>query len=280
MSAVAYLVDTLVWARRILREQPRSGRGSLLLLYFKIRTKLLCRRFLQDSSLRKEVIFGFPVECTDYGSLVFVFEEVFVRRDYEFVAASDRPLVLDCGSNIGLALLFFKRLYPEARVIAFEPSAVTFELLARNVSANGLNGVELHNVALHEAAGERTLYEDTAHPGSGKNSLYADRAGGSPSRVKAMPLSEFVRERVDFLKMDIEGAEEGVLQELAQSGRLKLVQQMVIEYHHHINPREDRLSHILRLMEENGFGYQLRVAPDESFSRETFQDLLIYAYQK
>src|SRR5208282_715351 len=172
----------------------------------------------------------------------FLFEEIFLRRDYEFVAPSERPLIVDCGSNIGVALLFFKRLYPKARVVAFEPSAATFGALERNVAANGLQDVELHNVALHEAAGELTLYEDPAHPGSGKNSLQAERAGGRPCVVDARPLSEFVCERVDFLKMDIEGAEEGVLAELAQSGRLKLVQQMVIEYHHHINPREDRLS--------------------------------------
>ena len=124
------------------------------------------------------------------------------------------------------------------------------------------------------------FYEHEDFPGSGKNSLRPERAGRRSRPVEARPLSEFIRERVDFVKMDIEGAEEGVLRELAASGALRLIRQMVIEYHHHIGPAEDRLSQALALLEENGFGYQVRVTPDQAFAPRQFQDLLIHAYQK
>jgi len=267
-------------ALRTVRAARPGEKLSLALVVLRMRAKQFLIKFSPRWRFGSERVLGWTVECFDYNSLVFLIEEIVLRRHYEFVAGVARPLIFDCGSNIGLALLYFKRLYPEARVVAFEPSATTFEVLARNVVVNGLQDVELHNVALHEAAGELRFYEDPAQPGSGKNSLRTERTGGRPSIVNARPLSEFVCERVDFLKMDIEGAEEGVLAELAQSGKLKLVQQMVIEYHHHINPREDRLSRLLGLLEDNGFGYQLRVPPVQPFSRESFQDLLIYAYQK
>jgi len=280
VSAVSYVVDTLVGARRILREQPARGRGPLFFTYLRLRAKLLARRFLPESWLRRETIFGFHVECFDYTSFVFLFEEIFLRRDYQFNAATERPLILDCGSNIGMATLYFKRLYPQARIVAFEPSPRTFATLARNVARNGLADVRLHNIALASFAGTAEFYEHEDFPGSGKNSLRPERAGRRSLPVEARPLSEFIRERVDFLKMDIEGAEEGVLQELASSGALRLIRQMVIEYHHHIDPAEDRLSHALALLEKHGFGYQVRVAPDQPVAPQSFQDLLICAYQK
>ena len=55
---------------------------------------------------------------------------------------------------------------------------------------------------------------------------------------------------------------------------------MVIEYHHHIEPKEDNLSVILKILEDNGFGYQMISLTQRFPARETFQDILIYAYQK
>jgi FkbM family methyltransferase len=280
VSAVSYVVDTLVGARRILREQPARGRGPLFFTYLRLRAKLLARRFLPQSWLRRETVFGFHVECFDYTSLVFLFEEIFLHRDYEFATPSERPLILDCGGNIGMATLYFKWLYPQARIASFEPSPQTFAALARNVARNHLPDVRLHNIALVGSAGTVEFYEHEDFPGSGKNSLRPERAGHLSRQVEARPLSEFIHERVDFVKMDIEGAEESVLQELVASGALRLIRQMVIEYHHHIDPAEDRLSHLLSLLEENGFGYQVRVAPDQPFTPQSFQDLLICAYQK
>lgn len=51
----------------------------------------------------------------------FLFNELFADACYSFRAQTDSPLIFDCGSNIGLSILFFKKLYPKARVIGFEP---------------------------------------------------------------------------------------------------------------------------------------------------------------
>ena len=82
------------------------------------------------------------------------------------------------------------------------------------------------------------------------------------------------------MKLDIEGAEDLVIEELSQSGKLKLINEMVIEYHHHIEPKEDNFSNILKKLENNGFGYQIKSLTQTILNRETFQDILIYAYQK
>jgi hypothetical protein len=80
--------------------------------------------------------------------------------------------------------------------------------------------------------------------------------------------------------MDIEGAEQQVLEDLASSGTLRRIRSMVIEYHHHIAPNDDALAQFLRLLEVHGFGYQLRAPLRDLTARDEFQDMLILAYRR
>jgi FkbM family methyltransferase len=280
MSSISYVLETFHRARQIEQRAPGSGRGELLRAYLKIRAKFLLRRWLPGKSLRSESICGFRLECFDYGALGLLFDEIFLRRDYEFSAAGDRPLIFDCGSNIGMSLAYFKRLYPESRVVAFEPCKESFDVLSRNVEANRMGGVDLHNVALNRTEGPVEFFVSAEHPTSLTNCTSAGQVGGTTRMVRGLPLSKFITEPVDFLKMDIEGAEAEVLEELAESGRMKLIREMVVEYHHHVDLSEDRLSRTLRLLEDSGFGYQIRSVPWQAFTPQSFQDVLIRAYQK
>jgi FkbM family methyltransferase len=81
---------------------------------------------------------------------------IFFEETYFFRAASPEPVILDCGSNIGMSVLYFKMLYPAARIIA--PAA--FAKLRDNVARNSLTGVTLHNCALSDEEGEPESYRD------------------------------------------------------------------------------------------------------------------------
>ena len=84
-----------------------------------------------------------------------------------------------------------------------------------------------------------------------------------------------------LLKMDVEGSEMEILTELNASGKLKLIREMCIEYHHHIDPESDRLSEFLALLEQNGFGYHLSASFRKKGAQvKKFQNILIHAYQK
>src|ERR1700693_4874079 len=63
-----------------------------------------------------------------YSGFVCLFEEIFIRQDYIFVSRRPDPLIIDCGSNIGMSILYFKRRYPKARIIGFEPDPATFDM--------------------------------------------------------------------------------------------------------------------------------------------------------
>jgi len=100
------------------------------------------------------------------GSVQFLFREIFVRNEYAFQASSERPVVFDCGANIGMATLFFKWLYPDCEIHAFEPDPETFGVLSENVSRNKLRDVSLHNVALVATAGRLDLFVPAGPSGS------------------------------------------------------------------------------------------------------------------
>jgi hypothetical protein len=89
-----------------------------------------------------------------------------------------------------------------------------------------------------------------------------------------------ISREIDLLKLDVEGAEHQVFQDLDESGKLKLIKNMIIEYHHNMGKDDDNLSHILGTLERNGFGYQLADTVRLPFEKNVYQVGLIYAYKK
>jgi hypothetical protein len=86
---------------------------------------------------------------------------------------------------------------------------------------------------------------------------------------------------VDFLKLDVEGSELAVLRDLESNGTIGQIRQMVIEFHHHMDPAVDNLSECLALLEAQGFGYQLTSGQVYTpITRGQFQDVLVHAYRK
>jgi FkbM family methyltransferase len=263
---------------------PRAqGRGRIFRLYLKLIAKLYASSHSSHGDYPAENVLGARIRVLEYRAFVDVFSEIFVRRDYFFEAGSPAPVILDCGSNIGMSVLFFKQLYPASRIIAFEPDPETFNVLQWNIQNNHLENVELHNQAIYPTDGFVEFYSDPNHPGSLAMSTARERFPGREvisHKVEAVRLSPFIEGEVDLLKMDIEGAELAVVIELAESGKLKWIQQMFIEYHHHMNPKEDHLSQLFRIFEENGFGYQIHCPFKRPFTRRAFQDIQIYAYRR
>ena len=273
-------IPSSLWA--ISKIPPTQGRGRIFWLYLKLVAKLYGSSLSPHGDFSEENVLDAHMQVLDYRAFVDVFSEIFVRRDYFFESSSRTPTILDCGSNIGMSVLFFKRLYPNSRVIAFEPDRETFDVLQVNVRKNQWKHVELYNKAVYPADGTTNFYTDPAHAGSLAMSTARERFPGRAvacQKVETVRLSPFIQGEVDLVKMDIEGAEGPVMQELANAGKLKWIKEIFVEYHHHLNPLEDHLSQMLRLFEENGFGYQIHCPYKRPFARHEFQDIQIYAYR-
>jgi len=225
-------------------------------------------------------VLDYRVAYLDYVNLVHLYREIFVGGIYDVPLANPAPLIFDCGSNIGMSILYFKRRHPIARVVGFEPHPQVHETLRRNVEGNRLQGVTLHRKALAGEAGSIEFYAEGSAPGALDMGLFATRNRGAAILVEAETLSSHLHEPVDLLKLDIEGAEEGVLDELARSGRLRNVRNLVCEYHHHLDPAQDQLSRTLAILEEGGFGYHIGAHAPRPPNVSGYQDVVVYAYRK
>jgi FkbM family methyltransferase len=135
-------------------------------------------------------------------------------------------LALDIGANIGyFTLLLAKQVGAEGKVIAFEPLPEVFDVLKENVATNGYRNVVLESKAVTDDTGCVRLSQTRAEPLSSVESIIS----GSGITVPAVALDDYFPgrgDRVDFIKMDIEGAELLALkgmQEILQRDRPVLV---------------------------------------------------------
>jgi FkbM family methyltransferase len=154
-----------------------------------------------------------------------------VLEERNVVASLLRPgmTVVDVGANIGYYLLLFQRSTGAGGcVICVEPSAENLPELKLNIAANPVGRIELHEVAIGESEGEIGLR-------SGINSGVVKIAEGAHV-VRVVPLDAIVGERVDVLKIDVEGYEGQVL-----AGATALIARdrpaIFLELHPHILPR-------------------------------------------
>lgn len=198
----------------------------------------------------------YTVHITDGPNFYIQYKDEFIRRIYHFEAQRPDPLIIDGGSNMGMSILYFKHVYPQARIIGFEPDPAIFRILQDNVTRNGLRDVTLVNAGLGAQAGTVTFLPDGkagGHLGGGENS----------TTVRTERLSDYLAEPVDFLKLNIEGQELPVLQEAAASGKLCHVRELVLEYHGWAGG-EQHLGAILDLLDRQGFRYLIHDFDAES----------------
>lgn len=224
---------------------------------------------------------NYVVSAFHYSTLRFLFQEIFIGQPYVFQADTHQPFIIDCGSNIGISVLFFKTLYPQASVLAFEADPRTYDMLQKNITQNQLEYVTAINKAVSYNNAPITFYFNSHTPGHPCMSTSAGRRFivREEQTVQATVLSQYIDKPVDFLKLDIEGAELAVLKELAHKNKLSMIKEMVIEYHHHLEG-QDRLSELLKILEIHGFGYQISADLHLPSEKDIFQDLLVYVYKK
>ncbi|MFH0961320.1 MAG: FkbM family methyltransferase [archaeon] len=135
-------------------------------------------------------------------------------RDVSFSGKgrTKRPIILDIGAHIGLYSLKVASEFPNAIIFAFEPSGVNYYALEENISISRKTNIFPVKMAVSDRNGSVTLFNDPR--GSGTNTI-VNRISNNTEKVLAVTVDAFVRKRrlrsVDFMKIDVEGAEEAVL---------------------------------------------------------------------
>lgn len=130
-------------------------------------------------------------------------------------------VVLDIGANIGYFTLIFAKLVGEnGKVFAFEPDPGNFSLLEKNVKINNYQNVTLIQKAVSNKTGKAKLYiwKNTLGP-----KIYDSPDSHQYIEIESIRLDDYFKNyngKIDFIKMDIEGAEGGATQ-----GMTSLLQQ-------------------------------------------------------
>jgi len=200
--------------------------------------------------VRTEQLLGVPFQIPDSLSFYHGYREIFLDQLYQFRANRPDPLIVDGGANCGLSVLYFKRLFPAARVIAVEADPYIFALLEENISRFKLTDVMLINKAIAVGTSDVTFHRE----GSNAGRIHALDDAIEKFTVSVVSLDELLAEPVDFLKLDIEGAESDVV---CSSRRLDVVSQFMIEYHSFADAPQS-LPSLLNRLAESGCRYRLQ----------------------
>jgi len=202
--------------------------------------------------------------------------ELFVEEVYKFISPKDNPYIIDCGANIGLSIIYFKQLYPFSRILAFEPDENIFKKLNDNIAQFNYKDVELINQGVWK---ERTTLSFLAEGTLGGKVVEGDSVAPSKLEIisiRTLRLRDYLTGSVDFLKLDIEGAEYEVLVDCAEL--LQNVHLLFVEYHS-TPGKAQKLNEILEIISKAGFRYYIKEASHEvnfpfiESSQQTWFDL-------
>ncbi|GAL83271.1 FkbM family methyltransferase [Sporocytophaga myxococcoides] len=234
----------------IFRNQVYLTKGKGISILDKLKLKAQAR--YKSTEIK---FFGTPFYISDASSFVSMYEEIFIKKIYEFKSISSQPLIIDCGSNIGVSILYFKRLYPNAEIIGFEPDPTIFKLLKSNIENQELDKVDLRQQAVWKNS-EPLIFQSQ---GGLSGHISQEGEFNNVTKIDAFRLKDLLESKaaIDFLKIDIEGAEYEVLKDCKDV--LRSVKNIFVEYHS-LEKENQKLDEVLKILSDSGFRYHIQEA--------------------
>lgn len=224
MSLLTYIKQTSAYAW-----VPRRVKGVARAVWF-WRETLACakRARVLAAARRKGVLFNVVIPSTGcvmrLDPFAWVTKEWYVDGAYEaetvaFVKRSIQPgmACLDVGANAGFFTLLMAQLTgPSGQVFAFEPTARVFEILNQNIRLNGFHNVQAECSAVGECSGETEFREgpsgfEVYNTIGAVAHQHARSQAFTVTRVPLTRMDDYCRrqgiQHLDFVKVDVEGAE-------------------------------------------------------------------------
>ena len=212
---------------------------------------------------------GFDIEV--YSRKVDVLAQ-FVSQQYRCeteagdIAPSSGDVVLDCGACFGdTALNFASQVGAEGKVFAFEFLPINLSILSKNLALNS-------DISQRISIVEHPVWSEDGVPlwihGDGPRAMVNDQEEGSDGKAETVSIDQFVSDReldrVDFIKMDIEGAEIGALKGASETLRRFRPKLAICLYHSLSDIHE-----IPWLVEQMDLGYRLYIRHFTIHANET-----------
>jgi len=234
----------MYWLRYLLKEPYHSLRTQTNREFMKL---LLQYGNSPRHKLTNVAFGGYKLKVPDVMSFLWQHKEIFADEFYHFESNNQEPVIFDCGANVGMSVLYFKKLFPKAKITAFEAEPEIASLLDYNLRVNAVENVNVIEKAVWVDEGGVLFGSESAD----SSSIYST---SEKKKIPSVRLKDFLlyESQIDFLKIDIEGAEKEVLHDCRHA--LGHVKNLFVEFHSYLGHPQG-LANIVQIFEENDFRY-------------------------
>ncbi|MGA9652062.1 FkbM family methyltransferase [Pedobacter sp.] len=215
--------------------------------------------------LKKEVIVRKPIEGNFHincdtstwigGKIAYTGEyERDLKKVFKFII-KEGDHVLDVGANIGFHTLYFAELTgKKGSVTAFEPVPHNYQALKTNIKLNNYANIITHNIALSNKDEQFCIKADIQSTNPGAYNLFEQN--GDISIKCGIGDAVIGSQRVDFIKIDVEGYESFVLDGLLETIK-KNKPKIIFEYDQHYHQKTGRSAdYIFSLLVSVGYHFK------------------------
>jgi FkbM family methyltransferase len=208
---------------------------------------ILEKRDIQITKEEGLLRFKYPIERKFFNFLIAqdasdasVFTQIIINQEYSFLIdilnkkGIQPRTMIDAGANIGLTSVYFKAFYPDIEIIALEPAEGTFQRLTQNIQRNNFSKVSLLQKGIWNTC-TRLKEDRTFRDGQDWSFRLVEAYENEDALIETTTIPQILEEyqfnKIDLLKIDIEGGEKEVFAETADLNWLKKVRVIAIEIH-------------------------------------------------
>lgn len=192
-----------------------------------------------------------------------------VERDVLASRVRDGFRFIDIGANIGAYSLFVAaKAGPGARILAVEPQPDVFSRLTYNIAQNPFGTIKAVACALADKQGELTLFIDLDNRGESSVRIL-NSSTSSTIKVPATTLLALAEsegyDRLDAIKLDVEGAEDLILEPFLRDAPESLWPKLILIEDSRLRWQSD----LTQLLTQRGYDLLLQTRMNLIFERKT-----------
>jgi FkbM family methyltransferase len=162
-----------------------------------------------------------------------VYRDIFILKHYNFPYKKKPGLIVDCGAYVGYSSIFFSTRFPGSKILAFEPSSSNFEILRQNTAK--YPGISIFKKGIWP----RKAYLKVIDNKSGNYSFSVIESDKTDFDVESVTIDDIIQssgfDKIDILKMDIEGSEFEIFSQ-PEISWLEKTDTIIFEFHDRIRP--------------------------------------------
>ena len=217
--------------------------------------------YLGNENKEKEIILKDGTKCLirNKSDAIAFFENFIleVNNLEDKIEIQQNDIVIDIGAHVGYFTLYAAKRAQNGMVISFEPTKESFSVLKNNVKINNFQNITINNLAVASISESRILFVDKKYGIS--NTFYENNTDLEKEIVQTTTLDEIYKkynlEKIDFLKMDCEGAEFEIILNTSTE-ILKKIKKISMEIHEDMVPH--KVEELIVKLSKNGFTINIK----------------------